>query len=62
MNESWIAGRLRSEAATEASPETGQRDAEPVRALHGGWGHRDFGVYARVTKGGMIATGKASNE
>ena len=43
--------------ATEASPETGQRDAEPVRALHGGWGHRDFGVYARVTKGGMIATG-----
>jgi len=52
-----ITERITRCRATEASPETGQRDAEPVRALHTGWGHRDFGVYARVTKGGMIATG-----
>lgn len=43
--------------ATEANPDTGSRDAETLRALRQGWGHRDFGVMAVVTKGGDIAAG-----
>ncbi|QBY02389.1 MOSC domain-containing protein [Rhodophyticola sp. CCM32] len=47
-------GRCR---ATEANPETGQRDANTLDALQDGWGHTNFGVYARVTRGGDIALG-----
>jgi uncharacterized protein YcbX len=43
--------------ATEANPETGKRDANTLNALEDGWGHTDFGVYARVTTGGPIAVG-----
>lgn len=43
--------------ATEANPDTGRRDAATLRALQDGWGHTDFGTYARVTRGGTIATG-----
>jgi uncharacterized protein YcbX len=43
--------------ATEANPKTGKRDATTLKALEDGWGHTDFGVYARVTTGGPIAVG-----
>jgi uncharacterized protein YcbX len=40
--------------ATEANPDTGQRDAATLRMLEDGWGHQDFGVYARVIQAGNI--------
>lgn len=45
--------------ATEANPETGRRDVNLLDVLDEGWGHTDFGVYARVTQGGEIAPGAA---
>lgn len=55
--------RLRIEAritrcrATCANPATGRHDAEVLQALDAGYGHEDFGVYARVIGGGAIALG-----
>lgn len=49
-----ITERIERCRATEANPATGKRDAEPVRALHTGWGHRDFGVYATVLTDGTV--------
>ncbi|WP_095587567.1 MOSC domain-containing protein [Actibacterium ureilyticum] len=43
--------------ATEANPETGQRDANTLRALRDGWGHTNFGVLATVTSPGTITAG-----
>jgi len=43
--------------ATCANPETGQDDADTLGALEEGYGHIDFGVYARVTQAGAIARG-----
>lgn len=43
--------------ATTANPETGQRDAETLKALNEGFGHQDCGVYARVTRGGPLTEG-----
>jgi len=43
--------------ATEANPETGRPDAETLLALEEGWGHRDFGVYARAIERGTVARG-----
>ena len=66
----WVGGRLRiGDAeldiverigrcrATEANPETGERDVDPPRALRDGWRHTEFGVYAVVRTGGRIAEG-----
>ncbi|NOE19773.1 MOSC domain-containing protein [Ruegeria atlantica] len=39
--------------ATTANPETGERDADTLRALNS-WDHQDFGVYAEVLQGGEI--------
>lgn len=39
---------------TMANPQTGQRDADTLGALRSGWDHQNFGVYATVTKGGMV--------
>ncbi|WP_171229720.1 MOSC domain-containing protein [Ruegeria sp. HKCCA4008] len=39
--------------ATTANPETGERDADTLRALNS-WEHQDFGVYAEVVQGGEI--------
>ncbi|NOC84767.1 MULTISPECIES: MOSC domain-containing protein [unclassified Ruegeria] len=39
--------------ATTANPETGERDADTLRALNS-WDHQDFGVYAEVVQGGEI--------
>ena len=47
-------GRCR---ATEADPVTGRREHDPVALLRRGWGHTDFGVYARVVSGGRVALG-----
>jgi uncharacterized protein YcbX len=46
--------------ATEANPETGQRDTATLRMLEDGWGHQDFGVYAEVTRGGRVTLGDAA--
>lgn len=43
--------------ATTANPETGRIDADTLAALFTHYGHRDFGVYARVIHGGQIAKG-----
>jgi hypothetical protein len=39
--------------ATKANPDTGRIDADTLAALDTHYGHRDFGVYATVTKGGI---------
>ncbi|MGO4908755.1 MOSC domain-containing protein [Pseudorhodobacter sp. W20_MBD10_FR17] len=41
--------------ATMANPLTGDIDADTLGALDANYGHKDFGVYAMVKKGGMIA-------
>ncbi|SPJ24981.1 MOSC domain-containing protein [Palleronia abyssalis] len=46
--------------ATEANPETGTRDVNTLALLRDTFGHRDFGVYARVIEGGSVATGDAA--
>ena len=40
---------------TMANPRTGTRDTDTLAALRDGWNHQDFGVYAKVIKGGKIA-------
>jgi uncharacterized protein YcbX len=43
--------------ATSVDPSTGISDADTLGGLEAGWNHRDFGVYAAVTKGGRVAVG-----
>lgn len=43
--------------ATNASPSTGTRDTQIPALLYKTFGHRDFGVYAQVTRGGRIRKG-----
>jgi len=43
--------------ATAANPDTGVRDADTLGALESGWGHRTFGVYCEVIKGGTVSLG-----
>jgi uncharacterized protein YcbX len=43
--------------ATAANPETGRPDADTLGALEGGYGHQDFGVYARVLTPGTVRIG-----
>jgi uncharacterized protein len=47
-------GRCR---ATGANPLTGQQDADTMAALEAGYSHTDFGIFARVIQGGIVATG-----
>lgn len=47
-------GRCR---ATGANPATGAQDADTMAALEAGYGHTDFGVFARVVEGGRISLG-----
>jgi uncharacterized protein YcbX len=42
--------------ATTANPDTGERDADTLKALDH-WGHQDFSVRAQVIKGGDIRIG-----
>ncbi|WP_138469825.1 MOSC domain-containing protein [Poseidonocella sp. HB161398] len=46
--------------ATHSNPESGQRDLDILPALKANWGHRDFGVYARVVSAGEISVGDAA--
>ena len=46
-------------AAPDVNPATGARDMALQATLQRGWGHMDFGVYAKVVKGGQITTGDA---
>lgn len=43
--------------ATCVDPVTGRENGDTLAALEQGWGHRDFGVYARVLTGGPAALG-----
>jgi len=43
--------------ATEVNPDTGERDADPVRELYSLYGHSDLGIHATVIEGGNIALG-----
>ena len=42
---------------TSANPVSGVRDADTLGALENGWGHKNFGVYAKVIEGGEVSTG-----
>jgi uncharacterized protein len=44
-------------AATDVAPGIGVRDARLVAALEAAYGHHDCGIYARVTRSGMIRIG-----
>ncbi|MEF3367526.1 MOSC N-terminal beta barrel domain-containing protein [Methylocystis sp. 9N] len=46
-------------AATGVEPGTGRRDMDLVQTLRLNFGHIDCGVYARVVRGGRVATGDA---
>ncbi|RME15949.1 MAG: MOSC domain-containing protein [Alphaproteobacteria bacterium] len=43
--------------ATSTSVQSGERDTDTLGALEAGWGHREFGVYAVVTRSGDIRQG-----
>jgi uncharacterized protein YcbX len=43
--------------ATTANPATGIRDTDTLKALNAMCGHQDFGVYAKVVKGGTVQVG-----
>ncbi|MDZ4095394.1 MAG: MOSC domain-containing protein, partial [Paracoccaceae bacterium] len=40
--------------ATTANPTTGQIDADTLAALNAGYGHQNFGVYAKVIEAGTV--------
>ena len=43
--------------ATMVNPDTGKRDTNTLDLLQEGWGHIDFGVFARVVKSGPVSVG-----
>ena len=43
--------------ATHGNPETGRADVDALAMLKAGWGHQDFGVYAKVTRAGSVSIG-----
>ncbi|MCK5273984.1 MAG: MOSC domain-containing protein, partial [Alphaproteobacteria bacterium] len=49
-----ITGRC---AATEVSPDSGERDLHILKILRQGFGHTNCGIYARVVAGGRIEKG-----
>ncbi len=52
-----IEQRITRCVATTVNPDTGLRDADTLAALQAAYGHRDFGIYARVVEGGSLAMG-----
>jgi hypothetical protein len=44
-------------AATDVDPDTGRRDTAIPAVLQRTWGHADFGVYARIVRGGVVNLG-----
>ena len=53
-----VAERITRCTATTVNPETGAVEGNTLAALETGYGHQDFGVYARVIDGGKIALGQ----
>ena len=53
-----VVERITRCAATTVDPQTGVVDGNTLDALEAGYGHKDFGVYARVIEGGEIALGQ----
>lgn len=49
-----VTERITRCTATTANPETGLVDAPVLNALNAGYDHQDFGVYARVIRGGTL--------
>ncbi|MBW8881580.1 MAG: MOSC domain-containing protein, partial [Asticcacaulis sp.] len=45
--------------ATHVNPATAERDIDLCTALWENYGHRDCGIYARVTRSGMVRPGDA---
>lgn len=52
-----VIGRCKRCNATNASPETGTRNAQIPATLQKRYGHMDFGVYAQVVSGGEVKLG-----
>jgi uncharacterized protein YcbX len=52
-----IEERITRCTATQVNPDSGKTDADTLSALEAAFGHQDFGVYATVIAGGMVATG-----
>lgn len=52
-----VTARIDRCAATNVDPATGERDMNIPNALKRGFGHIDFGVYARVVEGGRLSVG-----
>ena len=52
-----VIGRCERCNATNASPDTGERDTNIPTILRRRYGHRDFGVYAQVLSGGELKLG-----
>lgn len=53
-----VVERITRCTATTVDPETGRVDGNTLAALETGYGHQDFGVYAKVIEGGEIAIGQ----
>lgn len=54
-----VEARITRCVATTFDPLTGRKQGDTLAALEQGWDHTDFGVYARVIRGGRIALGDA---
>lgn len=52
-----IEERITRCTATQVNPDSGKTDADTLSALEAAFGHQNFGVYATVIAGGMVATG-----
>lgn len=52
-----IEARIERCKATTVNPSTGEIDADTLGALSQNFGHRDFGIYGTVIKGGPLAKG-----
>jgi uncharacterized protein len=53
-----VVERITRCVATKVDPDTGHTHGDTLAALEAGYGHQDFGVYARVVEGGEIAIGQ----
>lgn len=53
-----VVERITRCTATTVDPETGKVQGNTLAALETGYGHQDFGIYARVIAGGEIALGQ----
>jgi MOSC domain-containing protein len=52
-----VAERIERCVATSVDPDTGYPDTDTLGTLESTWGHKDFGVFARVVESGPISVG-----